>query len=80
MANKKEYTIIKSKNGRDTTITGTLDYLKDYFSYTIECGASWNSKINDNPKTIRSLMTTLTKSYDEVEGSCFNRTSIKLKK
>ena len=76
----KEYTIVKSKNNSETSVTGTLDYLKDYFSYTIECGVSWNSKINRNPKTIKSLMTTLEKSYDEVEGSCFNRTSITLNK
>jgi len=75
----KEYTIIKSKNNRDITVTGTLDYLKDYFSYTIECGVSWNPKINSNPKTIKSLVKTLEKSYDEVEGSCFNRTLITLK-
>lgn len=35
-----------------------------YFSYTLECGASWsyekgNKKINRNPKTVKSLITNL---------------------
>ena len=74
----KEYTIKKIRNGRETLVTGDLDYLKQYYGYTLECGASWNSKINRYPKTIKSFISNLDKSYDETEGSCFNRTSIEL--
>jgi hypothetical protein len=84
MKKEKEYTIIISNSGRagdkpDREVTGTLDYLKQYFSYTIEIGCSWNSKINRYPKTIKSLMKTLEMSYDEKEGACYNRTSLELK-
>jgi len=42
----------------------TLAEAIEYYSYTLECGASWahekgNKKINRNPKTIASLLTNL---------------------
>ena len=64
MANKREYTILKTRRGTETRVTGTLEYLIQYFSYTLECGYSWqyekgNKKINTNPKNIKSLITNL---------------------
>lgn len=43
---------------------GTLIELIKAYSYTLECGASWenerdNKKINRNPKTIKSLLINL---------------------
>jgi hypothetical protein len=78
MAEKKVYTLTKTRKGRDSEIKGTLDELKNYFGYTLECGHSWNPKINKDPKTISSLITALRKSYDETEASCYERTSISL--
>ena len=58
---------VKSIHKNHETIwEGTLDYLKEsVFGYTLDCGHSWNNKINPNPKTIKSLITALNKSADE---------------
>lgn len=75
----KTYTVIKSRKGKTEEIQGTLEELISYFGYTLEVGNSWNSKIQRNPKTIKSFINNLKKSYDEKEGSCFERTSVNLK-
>ena len=81
MANKKEYTIITSRNGRDTEFTGTIERLaNEVFGYTLEIGQSYNPKINRNPTTIRSLLSNLQKSYEKKEACCYERTSVRLKK
>jgi hypothetical protein len=82
---EKQYTIIKTRTGGRTgnddtrEITGTLAYLIQYFSYTLEVGASYNHKINRQPKTIKSFISNLEKALDEKEGACYNRTLISLK-
>ena len=54
---------------RERIWEGTLDYLiNQVFGYTLECGNSWNRKINRNPKSIGALVTALNKSYNEIEG------------
>jgi len=63
----KEFTIIKERRGKETEITGTLEYLIGYFKYTLEVGESWqhergNSKINTNPKSVKSLVDNLNKA------------------
>lgn len=73
MTKAKEYSINKSYKGRDTVITGTLDYLNQYFSYALEVGYSYNRKIPTQPKTIRSLMSALEKATDERYGGCYER-------
>ena len=55
-----------------------LEQMKSYFGYTLECGASWNRKINQNPKTIKAFVKNLQMSYEETEGACYERTSIEL--
>jgi hypothetical protein len=50
-------------------MSGTLQELVDAYSYTLECGASWqhekgNSKINRNPGTIKSLISNLNKAVN----------------
>ena len=63
----KQFKIIKTKhrNGRAyESDVGTVAELVKYYSYTLECGASWqhekgNKKINCNPKTIKSLVNNL---------------------
>lgn len=49
------------------TYTGTLAELIKTFSYTLECGKSWehergNKKVNTNPKSISSLISNLNKA------------------
>ena len=62
----KEVTIIAYHNGRATEYTGTIEHLRtEVFGYTLECGNSWNPKINRNPKTAKALVNALNKSADE---------------
>lgn len=62
----KVYYVKSIHNGRETIWEGTLEYLKErVFGYTLECGHSMNSKINSNPKTIKSLVNALEKSAVE---------------
>jgi hypothetical protein len=68
----------RSGSDRETIIEGTLDYLIQYFSYTLEIGNSWNKKIDRNPKTIKSFMKNLVASLEEKEGACYTRTLIEL--
>ena len=76
----KTYKIEKIYKGRETIIEGDLEYLKNYFSYTLEIGRNWNKKIKhiSDIKTIKSFITNLEKSFDEKEASCYERTSIRL--
>jgi len=75
---KKIYKIRQIRKKREKIIEGTLQELIDYFGYTLEIGNSWNNKINMNPKTIKTFMSNLIKSYEEKEGACFERTYIEL--
>ena len=59
---KKVYTIVKHRRGKETEITGTVEYLSKYFGYTLTCGHSWKNSINPNPKTIKSLIKNLQNS------------------
>ncbi len=79
----KTYTIIISRCGPvkndSREVSGNLEYLLQYFSYTLECGASWNRKINRYPKSIKSFLKNLQASYEEKEAACYNRTFVELK-
>lgn len=48
--------------------------------HSIECAVSSGVKVNMTPKTIKSLISTISKSLDYKEGSCYNRTTVELKK
>lgn len=69
----KIYHITKLRKGRVKVVSGTLEELVSYFSYTLECGNSWNPKIKRNPKSFNGLISNLNKSVDEIQGGCFNR-------
>lgn len=48
---------------------GTIEELVQAYSYTLECGQSWehekgNKKINTNPKGIKSLVNNLNKAVN----------------
>lgn len=67
--------LIKTHRDRRTLWVGTLAQMTDAFSYTLECGNSWNHKIKtaDEIKTLKSLVSNLNKSVDETQGGCFDR-------
>jgi hypothetical protein len=75
----KQYTVIKHRRGRESEVTGTIEEITKYFSYTLECGNSWNRKINRFPKTIKSLVKNINDSYHETQGSCYNQDYVTLK-
>ena len=76
----KTFTVIKTRRGKETPYTGTVAELTEIFSYTLECGNSWNSKINRNPKTAVSLVSALNKSVAETQGSCYDPDYYELQK
>jgi hypothetical protein len=60
----KTYKVKCERRGRESVAEGTIPELIEYFSYTLECGASYQhekgrKKINRNPKTLASLITNL---------------------
>lgn len=64
----KEYTILCNRQERITSYTGTIPYLvNEVFGYKLQCGHEYNSKINKNPKTIKSLITALNDSARELQ-------------
>ena len=64
----KKITIKKtSMKGYEHTYTGTIPELAEKFSYTLENGHSWNSKINRNPKTAKSLVSNLNAAAREFQ-------------
>lgn len=76
----KTFTIVKTRRGHETETTATLEEHIKYFGYTLECGHSWNSKINRNPKTAAGLVSALNKSVAETMGSCYDPDYYELKK
>lgn len=70
MVKKKIYNLLVSRSffsNRPTQKTvwkGTVDELTKSFSYTLLCGHSWNSRVNTNPKTFKSLVSNLNKAED----------------
>lgn len=72
----KTYYIKKYHKGNYRIIRGDIASLTKYFGYTLECGQSWNPKINRNPKTLKSLISNINKSYHETQGSCFDQDSV----
>jgi hypothetical protein len=60
------FTSTKPYTGRSyTTEPLTLQEAIEYFSYTLECGASYSGhKINKTPKTINSLVNNLNKASE----------------
>lgn len=75
----KEITVAVYHRGRRTEYTGTVDYLAtDVFGYKLECGHSYNPRINRHPKTAKSLVSALNKAADELQGGCFERDSYEL--
>jgi hypothetical protein len=81
----KEITIIKTRNGKDSEIVGTVeDLVNNYFGYTLEVGQSWerekgNKKINLNPKSGKSLVTNLNNAVTNSAANGYSSTYFTLK-
>jgi len=75
MAKVKKFQITQTNSrGSVTTYEGTVTELTQMFSYSLECGKSWeyekgNKKINKQPKTIKSLVTNI---YNAKNNSAAN--------
>ena len=67
--------LIKTRRGRRTLWVGTLAQMTKAFSYTLECGHSWNYQIKtaDQIKNIKSLVSNLKKAVNETQGGCYDR-------
>ena len=75
----KEITVVKFYKGRETQFTGTVkDLVENTFGYTLECGNSWNRKINRYPKTAKGLIKALNQTVQETQGSCYDQASYSL--
>lgn len=62
----KEYTVINHHRDNKLEFSGTLEHLvNDVFGYTLECGHSWNNKIPEKPKIIKTLIKALNDSAYE---------------
>lgn len=69
----KIYTIQKTRTQSMSTseFFGTVEDLVKMFQNTLNNGNGYNPKINTNPKTIKSLLSNLAKSVQELQGSCY---------
>ena len=68
------FTLIKHRKGQERTLTMTLPEFIDYFSYTLEVGASWDRKVNRNPRTFTAFVSSLRRACEAEEGCCYGRT------
>jgi hypothetical protein len=74
---------MSSRSTRYSYQEGTLETLISAYSYTLECGASYqhergNSKINQNPKTIGALITNLNKAANNSAANGYSGKSYSL--
>ena len=69
----------RTRPDREKLVTGTLEYLQDYFSYTLLKANSHNKSIPlTGGKTIKSFVNNLQKAYDICEAACYDRTYVNL--
>ena len=67
-SNPKQYTIrvqrirLHGDNPVPKSYAGAIAELTESFSYTLECGHSWDGRVNRNPKTIGTLVTNLNRA------------------
>lgn len=66
------FSITKTRRGRETTKTGTLAELTEYFGYTLQSGNSYNSRISLAPRTAKSLVSALNKSVSELQRGSYD--------
>ena len=82
----KKYTIIphNERSGRDyTPVSGTIDELLEYHSYTLQKGKSWehekgNSKINMKPRTGPNLVKQLNAAENNAAANGYSMIQYRL--
>ena len=62
------FTLIKRSKGQKTILTMTLPEFIQHFSYTLEVGASWDRKVNRNPRTFTEFISSLRLAYQAKEA------------
>ena len=63
---KKKIYVAAHHNGKTTIWGATLEEMNhDIFSYTLQSGNSWNSKIPTNPRGVKTLVKALNDSANE---------------
>ena len=81
MAKQKRYLVCMHRDGytsrKPIYATGTVKELTEYYSYTLECGKSWehekgNRKINKEPKSIKSLITNVNNAMNNSAGNGYS--------
>ena len=75
MASAKIYTIEVTRfsfmgNSTIRATSGTLEELKEHFSYKLLCGSEYSRRIPRNPKSIKSLVNALNASADVCGTQC----------
>ena len=66
------HTIIKHRRNTVREVSGTVEELLENFRYVLEAGHGYNSKINTQPTTIKSLVSALNKSVDVLQVGSYN--------
>lgn len=69
---EKTFTIIKTRKGNKTPVTGTLEELTSYYSNTLANGHSYNSKISLNPRSAKGLVIALNKCVTELQRGSYD--------
>ncbi|MDD5301542.1 MAG: hypothetical protein PHS14_00420 [Elusimicrobia bacterium] len=66
------HTIIKTRRGKTSEVSGTIAELTKYFGYTLLVGHSYNSRISLKPRTAESLVTNLNRAIEEKQRGSFD--------
>jgi hypothetical protein len=69
---KKLLVIKEVHHNRITYWIGTLIQLINAFSYTIEAGAEYDGRINENPKSGKALERALNLAVDELQSGSYD--------
>lgn len=79
----KTYKVEINRRGKTRIQEGTIKELIQYFSYTLECGKSWehekgNKKISMNPRNGESLVKNLNNAKSNTAANGYSDTRYKL--
>lgn len=73
---QKKYAMVKSKGDKQIVYKGTLKQLIENFKWTLEIGNSHDTRIQRYPKTFKSFVDNLQKTYRFREGCISDRTFV----
>ena len=80
MAKVKLFKVISTRRNRESEFVGTIAELTQSFSYTLDCGYSYqhetgNKKINKTPKGIKSLVKNIDNAANNSAANGWSDTS-----